>query len=82
MPRWFAGLGLALAAVWAVAVPVATAVGLSTLEFWGLNVYTAWYLWLLALGVLLVLRSRRGDPQPAGGGADSAARSRVSSTRQ
>ena len=66
-----------------LAVPAATAVGLATLEFWGLNVYTAWYLWLLALGVLLVLRSRRGRPvSRAGGGADSAARSRVSSTRQ
>ncbi len=28
-PRWFAGLGLVLAAVWAVAVPTATAVGLA-----------------------------------------------------
>ena len=40
----------------AVLVPVATAFAQPTLEFWSLNVYTAWYLWLLALGVLLVLR--------------------------
>lgn len=61
LPRWFAGLGLALAVVWGVLVPVATAFGQPTLEFWSLNVYTAWYLWLLALGVLLVVR-RVGPP--------------------
>jgi hypothetical protein len=61
LPRWFALLGLALAGLWALAVPAATAVGLDTLEFWGLNVYTAWYLWLLALGVLLLRRSSDGD---------------------
>jgi Domain of unknown function (DUF4386) len=82
LPRWFAVLGLALAGAWAIAVPAATAVGLETLEFWGLNVYTAWYLWILALGVLL-MRSRGTDVSQAGrGGAESAARSRVSSTRQ
>ena len=56
LPRWFAVLGVALAVVWAVLVPVATAFGQPTLEFWSLNVYTAWYLWLLALGVLLMVR--------------------------
>jgi hypothetical protein len=81
VPRWFAGLGLALAAGWAVTVPTATAVGLETVEFWGLNAYTAWYLWLLALGALLVRRPGASSPQD-GGGADRAARSRVSSTRQ
>lgn len=79
LPRWFAVLGLALAGAWAVAVPTATAVGLAGLEFWGLNVYTAWYLWILALGVVLV-RSAAGQAER--GGAASAARSRVSSTRQ
>lgn len=65
LPRWFALLGVALSAVWAMLVPVATAVMLPTLEFWSLNVYTAWYLWLLALGVLLVVR-RVGPPvEPA-----------------
>ncbi len=56
LPRWFAGLGVVLATVWAVVVPLATAIEAATLEFWGLNVYTGWYLWLLALGVLLVVR--------------------------
>ena len=81
VPRWFAGLGLALAAAWAVAVPLATAVGLETLEFWALNVYTAWYLWLLALGVLLVRRPASPEGQ-GDGGTDNAALSRASSTRQ
>jgi hypothetical protein len=64
LPRWFAVLGVALSVVWAVLVPVATAFGQPTLEFWSLNVYTAWYLWLLALGVLLVLRPV--EPAPEG----------------
>ena len=84
VPRWFAGLGLALAGVWAAAVPTATAIGLDTLELWGLNAYTAWYLWLLALGVLLLRRPAAADPtgQTGRAGEDSAARSRASSTRQ
>lgn len=61
LPRWFALLGLWLAGLWALAVPAATAVRLDTLEFWGLNVYTAWYLWLLALGVLLLRGSSDDD---------------------
>lgn len=64
LPRWFALLGVVLSAVWAVLIPVATAFGLPTLEFWSLNVYTAWYLWLLALGVLLMVR-RVGPPEDA-----------------
>lgn len=64
VPQWFAGLGLVLAAIWAVLVPLATAVGLDTLEFWGLNVYTAWYLWMLAAGILLALRPV-GPAEPA-----------------
>lgn len=82
LPQWFAALGLALAGAWALAVPAATAVGLETLEFWGLNAYTAWYLWILALGVLLVRSAGTSVGQRARGGADSAARSRASSTRQ
>ncbi|GAA4412600.1 hypothetical protein GCM10023168_34580 [Fodinibacter luteus] len=82
VPRWFALLGLGLAGAWALAVPTATAVGLATLEFWGLNVYTAWYLWLLALGGLLMGASRGGEGQRVPGGTESAARSRASSTRQ
>lgn len=61
LPRWFAVLGLALSALWAVSVPLATAFGWATLEFWSLNAYIAWYLWLLVLGVLLGVR-RVGPP--------------------
>lgn len=76
VPRWFAVLGLSLAGVWALAVPTATAVGLGTLEFWGLNVYTAWYLWLLALGVLLLGASpAEGDDDRDGGRDRDRARS-------
>ncbi len=82
VPRWFAWSGLVLAALWAGAVPLATAVGLATLELWGLNLYTAWYLWLLLLGVLLVARPGGAGDQPTSGGEDRAARSRASSTRQ
>lgn len=64
VPRWFATLGLVVAAAWALAVPTATAVGLETLEFWGLNVYTAWYLWLMAFGMLLLRRSPDATRQP------------------
>lgn len=73
VPRWVSGVGLALSAGWAVAVPVATAVGLESLEFWGLNVYSGWYVWLLVLGGVLVLR-RTGAPEaaPPGGGAAEA----------
>ena len=81
-PRWFAGLGLTLAAVWAVAVPTATAVGLAGLELWGLNAYTAWYLWLAAFGVLLLRRPQAPVAQADAVGDDSAALNRVSSTRQ
>ena len=95
VPRWFAGLGIALAGGWALTVPPATAIGLETLELVGLTVYSLWYLWLVALGALLVRRPRGGAGQEArsrpgqeggaaadGGGAASAARSRASSTRQ
>ncbi len=80
-PRWFAIVGVVLAGLWAVAVPTATAVGLPALELWGLNAYTAWYLWLLAYGVLLVRHPRERGAQ-LGGGTDSAALSLASSTRQ
>lgn len=67
IPRWVSGIGLALSAVWAVVVPFATATGWGAAEFWGLNVYTAWYVWMLVFGVVLVLR-RVGPPA----GADTA----------
>ena len=64
LPRWFAVLGVALASLWAVLVPLATALAQSTLEFWSLNVYTAWYVWLLAFGVLLMVRRVGPPPGP------------------
>ena len=57
-------LGLVLAGAWALAVPTATAIGLETLEFWGLNAYSAWYLWLMAFGTLLLRRSHHAAPKP------------------
>ncbi len=54
--RWFGGLGMVLASLWAVLVPVGTATGLAAVEFWGLNIYSLWYLWVLALGVMLISR--------------------------
>lgn len=61
VPRWLSGIGLTLSAAWATVVPVATAAGLDELETLGLNVYTAWYVWMLVLGAFLVLR-RVGPP--------------------
>lgn len=61
LPRWVSWVGLALSAVWAVAVPLGTALGNGTLEFWGLNVYTAWYVWLIVFGVVIATR-RTGPP--------------------
>lgn len=78
VPRWFATLGLIVAGAWALAVPTATAVGLGTLEFWGLNLYTAWYLWLMAFGLLLLRRSPAAAPPHHGVQVRSAARSQPS----
>jgi hypothetical protein len=61
MPRWVSGIALVLSVAWGVAVPVATAAGLDALEFWGLNAYTVWYVWLIVVGVVLVVR-RVGPP--------------------
>ncbi len=80
--RWFARLGLVLAVGWALTVPAATAIGLETLEVVGLALYSGWYLWLTAFGVLLVRRSPAPMGQADGGAAERAARNRASSTRQ
>ncbi len=61
IPRWVSVIGLVLSAIWAALVPFATAVGDDTLETLGLNVYTAWYVWLLVLGVIVAAR-RVGPP--------------------
>jgi hypothetical protein len=56
LPRWFGALGLGLAAGWAVLVPGAAVLRSELMNTVGQPVYTAWYVWLLALGVLLVVR--------------------------
>ena len=63
-------------------MPTATAVGLAGLELWGLNAYTAWYLWVAAFGVLLLRRPQAPVAQADAVGDDRAALNRVSSTRQ
>lgn len=58
VPRWFAGLGLALSLVWA---PLLWASGLASMEWMaaiGSSVSAVWYLWLLALGGLLLARRK------------------------
>lgn len=67
LPRWFGGLGLALAAVWAVVIPVTGLLRWSALNnAVGQPVYSLWFVWLLVLGVLLLRRrvaaERRGRP--------------------
>ena len=62
LPRWVSWVGLALSVVWAVAVPLGTALGNDTLEVVGLSVYTAWYVWLIVFGVVLAWR-RVGPPR-------------------
>ena len=62
VPRWFAVVGLALASLWAVLVPLAGFLGSPALDAAGQPAYALWYVWLLALGVVLVLRTvRRRD---------------------
>jgi hypothetical protein len=56
VPRWFSWLGLGLAVVWAALVPGAGLLESDALNTLGQPVYTAWYVWLLGLGVLLLWR--------------------------
>lgn len=71
VPKWVSWPGLALSAAWALTVPAATAIGADTLETVGLNVYTAWYVWLLGLGVVLLLRPVGPPAEPAAAPAHS-----------
>ena len=65
VPRWFGGLGLVLAGAWAVLVPGAAIVRSEAMNAIGQPVYTAWYVWLLAFGVLLLVRRvGAGGPSP------------------
>ncbi len=62
LPRWFAVLGLVLAAAWAVLVPLAGFLGAGALDAVGQPAYALWYVWLLAFGVVLVLRQVHRRP--------------------
>ncbi len=64
VPRWFGALGLALAGVWAILVPGSAILQADALNTVGQPVYTAWYVWLLALGVLLVVRRVAAGSEP------------------
>jgi Domain of unknown function (DUF4386) len=65
VPRWFSVLGLVLAIIW---WPTLTASGVLDAEWLapvGSTVSAVWFLWLLALGALLILRPvgyRGGSP--------------------
>ena len=72
LPRWLTGPGLAISWAWAVTLPVGIALGLGAVEFVGVNVYTAWYLWLLVLGVTLMLRRTVAPVDSSVGTSDSA----------
>lgn len=56
LPRWLTGTGLAITAVWAIALPGGIALGLDPVEFVGVNVYTLWFVWLLVVGGVLIGR--------------------------
>ncbi|MDQ1249808.1 MAG: hypothetical protein QG597_4184 [Actinomycetota bacterium] len=58
VPRWFAWLGLVLTVLW---LPMVWGSGLFAIEWLapvGSSISVIWYLWLLALGVLLIVRPR------------------------
>lgn len=56
LPRWLRVSGVALAAVWTATLVPAGWLGSDALELVGTNVYTGWYLWLVAVGVTLLRR--------------------------
>lgn len=60
-PRWFALSGVAVSLAWVATVPLGTSIGSDTLEFWGLNAYSLWYVWIIVLGILLA-RGHRTAP--------------------
>ncbi len=64
LPRWLTVPGLVLAATWAPLTALGTAADVALAETLGVGVlYTAWYVWLLVLGVALLVRTS----SPAGG---------------
>jgi hypothetical protein len=65
LPRWLTGLGLAVSWGWAVTLPTGIALGLGAVEFVGVNVYTVWFLWILAVGVTLAVRRTASAVDPS-----------------
>jgi len=60
VPSWFGAMGLALATGWAVLVPIGTAADVAWAETLGVAVlYTVWFVWVGALGLLILGRARR-----------------------
>lgn len=60
VPRWLTVTGLVLAAGWAPLVAVGTAADLAWAETLGVSVlYTVWFVWVGAVGAVLLLRRRR-----------------------
>lgn len=64
IPRWLSWTGLALALGWAATVPLATATGAAGLETIGMSIYSAWYVWILVLGVAISARRVGPGSQP------------------
>jgi hypothetical protein len=65
VPRWFAGIGVASASVWALMIvpePYVPALGGDAASSVAFGVYTVWYVWLAALGVLLARRAVGATP--------------------
>lgn len=65
IPRWFSGLGLGLAVAW---WPLLVASGLAEADWLasiGSTISAVWYVWLLALGALLVARPVGGSGRVA-----------------
>lgn len=58
LPRWLRVAGVGLAAAWTLTLVPAGWLHSDALELVGTNVYTGWYLWLAALGAVLLRRSR------------------------
>ena len=68
LPHWLTGLGLVLSWGWAATLPSGIALDLGAVEFVGVNVYTVWFLWILAVGGTLAVgrhTASAGDPAVA-----------------
>lgn len=76
VPRWFGVLGTVAAAGWAVLIvpePYVSALGGDAVSTVAFAVYTLWFVWLAALGVLLATRRVGPGALPAAGRRGGAA---------